>query len=392
MKKKLVNVSMGIGVFIILTGVIVGIILTNSNNTNNENVQGQIDSELTGVAKEYSILQNEFLMNLPCGITNFDSPYVKPVKCNTDKKPSGETRMIHLSLGAIDENGSGLEGVRVSVNGGDVVTTDAYGFIANMEINIDTNKKVINLVADKNGYSPIRKVFNAETVNNGVISVPDIFQTNIIMKSIEVVNVKLNSEKKIVIISKKYPGVSVTIPANGLENSKGEVIKGDIVGEITYLNPDMPDDFKFIPGFEGNSKQMVGVNRNGEQVTLESAGMVIAHFRERGSHEILQPRKGAVITITYPILDEEYALLTGPGAEPTKRDLESAEKLNKEIGLHSNMSKDKEFKILLENDLLSDKQYWYFNQKTGLWEDWPISRFDVDLKNRIYTIDVTRLY
>ncbi|MEA3323192.1 MAG: hypothetical protein U9Q12_03125 [Patescibacteria group bacterium] len=253
------------------------------------------------------------------------------------------------------------------------------------DVSVDPNKNVINFVADKFGYSPIRKIYNAldDTGSDMQTTTPkEYFANDVIMRNIEVQKISLNNGET-TITSEKYPGVSATIPANGLVNSKGEIVTGEITGEITYLNPDNPEDVKNMPGFGEN---MVGVDRYGNQVTIESAGMVFFHFKQEGSDEILQPKKGAVITISQPLTDDRENYYQGLIDDP------------------SQVNKDGEFKTvvtIIKTDGTTEKisensmaatDYWYFNQRTGLWEEWPSQEYIIDLKNRSFILKVERVY
>ncbi len=345
------------------------------------------------ISKKYEDLQNQFAVNLPCGVTDFDSPYVSPVQCDTEDVQGGQPIKIKANGAVYDEDGKPLDTVAITVNGGEPFFTNMNGDFEH-DIEVDSKKKSINLVANKAGYSPVRTIFNAETISDDgtEIKIPKEYNLGFTMRKIEVQNIQLKENADTVVVSKKYPGVSVTIPANGLKNAIGEIVTGEIIGEITYLNPNDPKDVKFVPGFEGNSKQMIGVNRNGEQVMLESSGMVFFQFKKKGTDGILQPRPGTVVTITQPILDEEYKTLTSQEATLTEEYLKNAAELDKKLGLYEGMNEDERFRILLENDLLSNKEYWYFNKQTGLWEDWPVKYFRPDLEKKIYVMKVSRLY
>ena len=346
--------------------------------------------EPTAIQKEYEALQTQFAMDLPCGVTDFDSPHVTPVECDADKMKSGEVKKITFSVNVADEDGNGLENVRVAVNGGVPFFTDALGFL-DMKIGVDSNKKVINLVIDKEGYSPMRRVLNAEVIDGNSILIPETFRANVVMREIDIQNVQLRGDSEIVVESKKYPGVSVTIPANGLENSKGEIVTGEVVGEITYLDPSKPEDRLLTPGFNGNVMQMVGVDHNGNQVLIKSQGMVFFHFKETGSDEILQPRKGTTLVITQPIPDEEYAILTDKKIQEKDIFTDEDIKYFENLGITANTSDDELFEIALENDLIVFN-YWYFNERTGLWEEWPVKKFEEDIPNKLYKMEVPRFY
>lgn len=350
--------------------------------------------ELTDVQKKYETLQNQFAMNLPCGITDFDSPYVTPVECDVDKMESGEAREIAFSVNVADEDGNGLENVKVSVNNGVPFFTDALGFL-DMKIEVDSNKKVINLVVDKKGYSPIRRVLNAEVIDGNNILIPETFKANVVMRETEVQNAALASEQDTVIISDKYPGLSVTIPAGGLVNLKGETVTGEVVGAISYLDPENPEDRLFTPGVAGNEKMMVGVDHNGDQVLIESTGMAFFHIKEKDTDAILQPRKGVSVTITMPIPDYAYKNMTDPeavaAAQISEEELREWIELYESFGVTEGMDEDERHKLLLENDQIA-VAYWHFNQRTGLWEEWPMRVFEIDLEKKVYIMEVPRFY
>lgn len=340
-----------------------------------------VDTEVT----DWAVAQGEFEMNLPCGVIDFDSPYVTPVKCTAEKMQKGSAVGVKFKGRITDESGEALESVKITANNGDIFYTDKFGFF-DSKILVDSNRKAINFLADKMGYSPLRKVFNAtaeniETSSAGIV--PDTFTTvDMMMRSVDVQKIILNRGKEIKVVSSEYPNVSATIPVDGLVDKDGNIVTGEITGEITYLNPENPDDLKFVPGFNGS---MVGVNRQGKQVTLKSGGMVFFHFKREGSDEILQPRKDVTITITQPLLDERYNYYSAM--------IENSPKKNK-----ANSSTEfkwynsaKEF----GNFVVSEQavfNYWYFNQRIGLWEEWPVEEFKVDLKNKLDIMKVTRLY
>ncbi len=389
MKKKLIIGASAVGVFIALTVIVTGVIMIYKGSSS---TSGGVTQEATNISRNFEDVQNEFAVDYPCGITDFDSPYVKPAKCSAAKMKKGTLVSVAFSGYVGDIKGKPLAGVRIKANNGEITETDSLG-IFNLNVQVDSIKKSINIVGDKFGYSPIRDVINAEVVNGKIIPLGK-YEKGFMMREIEIKNIVLESEKEITIKSEKYPGVSVTIPANGLENSKGEVVEGNITGEITYLDPNKPEDAIITPGFDGNTKQMIGINREGKQVFLESQGMVFLHFREEGTTEILQPKKGSSLTIVQPILEEDYKrFMLNKENPPSENELAIANQRAETLGLNrQDISEEEKFKIALDNDLLSVSNYWYFNQRTGLWEEWPVVVSKVDLENKIYIMKVSRLY
>ncbi|MGW8185227.1 MAG: hypothetical protein ACWGHO_03930 [Candidatus Moraniibacteriota bacterium] len=344
---------------------------------------------------DYAELQLQFALDLPCGVTDFESPLVKPVQCSEDKMKKGDEIELRLTGNIVKEgSGSNIEGVKITVNGGEPFYTDINGYF-DSKIKVDSVKKAINLVADKSGYSPIRKVFNAQVPNADWtdFEIPETRNVEfLIMREIEIKKVNLGSAD-ITITSEKYPGVSVTIPAGGLENSKGEVVLGEVTGEITYLDPNKPEDFVLAPGVEGVANKLVGVNMKGEQGSLTSNGMILFHFKKEGSDEILQPRKGTIVTITQPMLEEDYQKMTDP--ELVKAGMLSEEderEFHKKMGIEEGMSEEEIFKKMLERGANTGANFWYFNQRTGLWEEWPIASMDNDLERKVYIMKVPAFY
>jgi hypothetical protein len=307
------------------------------------------------------------------------------VQCDPEKMKEGTPVVLKFKGRIVDEQGEGIEKVKMTANNGESFYTDRLGFFET-EISVDSNKNIINFVADKYGYSPIRKVYNVlDDRGEGVqTTAPEEYLANdVTMHNIEVQKISLNNNGDTTITSKKYPGVSATIPANGLVNSKGEVVTGEITGEITYLNPDNPEDVKNMPGFNGN---MVGVDRYGNQVTIESAGMVFFHFKQEGSDEILQPKKGTVITITQPLTDDRENYYQGL--------LDSPSQINKGGEFQTVVTiikKDGTTKKITENSMAAT-DYWYFNQRIGLWEEWPSQEYIIDLKNKLFILKVEKVY
>ncbi len=340
---------------------------------------------------EINNIQNQFGRDLPCGVIDFDSPQVKPVQCDPSKMQKGVPVKVKLIGSVMDESGKGISYVKVKVNSGEYSYSDKNGEFE-MQIEVDSVKKAINIVAEKFGYSPIRKVLYAEVLNKKgtAMEIPKIFRDEIVMREIEVVEVNLDED--IVITSEKHPGLSASIPAGSLVNSKGEIVTGEITGEITYLDPNDPNDVALVPGFDdGDGKQMVGIDSQGEQVLIESSGMVFFHFKEKGSSEILQPKEGVLITITQPMPDEDYRRMTDPeivaAAALTEEDLEYFEGL----GIVEGVSNDEMYDILIENNVMA-LHYWHFNQRTGLWEAWAVRGFDTDIENKRYIMKVPSFY
>lgn len=331
------------------------------------------------ILNEYAKDQNQFLMDMPCGVTDFDSPYAKSTKCDPTKIQKGKEVVLTFKGRIVDEQGSGIENVHITVNNGKPFYTDNMGFYESAII-VDSNKKLINFVADKFGYSPMRKIYNAmQDTGDGVpTTIPQVFFANdIAMREVDVQKVQLSSKNDTVIVSKKYPTVSITIPANGLVNANGKIVTGEITAEITYLDPENPNDIDLVPGFNGN---MVGVDRKGRQVTLKSGGMVFYHLKQAGSDEILQPKEGGTVTIRQPLFFEraDYFRALDEGNNEADKKLELYES-------------EEEFNKMLESDSMFFN-YWYFNQKTGLWEEWPVKDYKVDLENNVSVMAVSRLY
>lgn len=343
---------------------------------------------------DYANLQMQFALDLPCGVTDFDSPLVKPVQCAEDKMKKGDEVELQLT-GYIVREGSGLGigGVKIKVNNGETFITDSNGYF-DSKIKVDSIKKAINFVADKEGYSPIRKVFNAQVPNANwtEFEIPQKRDVEfIIMREVELKKVNLDSAD-ITITSEKYPGVSVSIPAGGLENSRGEIVTGEVTGEITYLDPNKPEDFVLAPGVEGVAQKLVGVNMQGKQTSLVSSGMVLFHFKKAGSEEILQPRKGTVVTVTQPILEDDYKKMTDPEMIKAGMISEEEEKeMNEAMGIEKGMTEEEIFKKVLESGNVGNN-FWYFNQRTGLWEEWPIANMDNDLKRKVYVMKIPAFY
>ncbi|MEA3323191.1 MAG: hypothetical protein U9Q12_03120 [Patescibacteria group bacterium] len=75
-------------------------------------------------AKDYA----QFVMDLPCGVTDFDSPHVKPVQCDPEKTKKGEIVTMKFKGRIADEQGNGVEKVRMTVNNGELFYTDKLGF------------------------------------------------------------------------------------------------------------------------------------------------------------------------------------------------------------------------------------------------------------------------
>lgn len=342
--------------------------------------------------KDYNNLFTDFALNFPCGVTDFDSPLVKPIKCNPEKMKKGNPIDVTLVGVITDENGVNMDNVKIVANNGEAFYSDLSGHFQ-AKITVDSIKESIFIVADKFGYSPIRKIYYAQlpTADNTALEIPEEFNVGIIkMREADVVTANLDND--IIITSTKYPGVSVSIPARSLQNSKGEIVTGEITGEITYLDPNKPEDAALTPGIEGSLKQMVGVNRKGEQVALGSHGMTFFHFKQEGSDEILQPKEGTILTVTQPIPDIIYEKNIDPEAlkaqAPTmKEDMEFKEKL----GLKDGMSDEEIFQIYLDNDIVGSN-YWYFNQRTGLWEEWSLSFLEYDMEKKLIIMKVSKLY
>ncbi|MGW8185232.1 MAG: hypothetical protein ACWGHO_03955 [Candidatus Moraniibacteriota bacterium] len=342
--------------------------------------------------KDYNNLFSDFALNFPCGITDFDSPLIKPMKCDPEKMKKGNPIDVTLVGVITDENGVNMDNVKIVANNGEAFYSDLSGHFRG-KITVDSIKESIMIVADKFGYSPIRKIYYAQlpTADNTALEIPEEFNVGIIkMREADVVTANLDND--IVVTSTKYPGVSVSIPARSLQNSKGEIVTGEVTGEITYLDPNKPEDAALTPGIEGSLKQMVGVNRKGEQVTLGSHGMTFFHFKQKDSDEILQPKEGTILTVTQPIPEIIYEKNIDPEAlkaqTPTKEeDMEFKEKL----GLKDGMSDEEMFKIYLDNDIMGSN-YWYFNQRTGLWEEWSLSFLDYDVEKKLIIMKVSKLY
>jgi hypothetical protein len=328
---------------------------------------------------EYAKMQNQFLMDMPCGVTEFDSPYVKTVQCESQKMQKGELVDLKFKGRIVDEQGESIENAKVAVNNGDSFYTDKMGFYEG-NVLVDSNKKLINLNVDKFGYSPIRKIYNAlDDTGDGVqAEIPQVFFANDIkMRSADVQKISLNNGGDTLISSKKYPGVSLMIPAGGLVNAAGETVAGEITAEMSYLDPENPEDRDFVPGFSGS---MVGIDRNGNQVTLKSGGMVFFHLKQDGSDEILQPKKGNLVTIRQPLPDHRLNYYQALKESSNSNDIE-LELYKDEEGFNKMLYSGKMF-----------FNYWYFNQKTGLWEDWPVKDYVIDLKNETCIMKVPRLY
>lgn len=341
---------------------------------------------------EYARIQNNFVFAFPCGITDFDSPRVKPMECDAGSMEKGGPVKMIFSGTALDEKGIKLKDVKLKINNGQEFYSDKDGKFES-EIEVDSNKKAIVIVADKFGYSPVRKIVNAQMPNADwtAFEIPKDFSTEIVMREIEVVKTSLAQDSDITITSDKYPGLSVTIPAGGLENAKGEIITGEITGEITYLDPKNPKDASLVPGFDFNGKQMIGIDHKGRQVILDSKGMVFFHFKKEGNDEILQPRKGTMLTITQPMPEDDYKAIMASKDLNQMPDPEEDQKLKEQLGLKDGMSDQEIFEIFFENDML-EYNYWYFNQKTGLWEEWPVANISNDVEKKINIMKVSRLY
>ncbi len=372
--KAIIISALGIILFII-----VAIIYTYQPTYKNDGTIVKEGKNTNVNLSDYAKDQNQFLMDMPCGITDFDSPYVKSIQCDPQKMQKGESVTLTFKGRIVDEQGTGIEKVKIAVNNQESFYTDQMGFYE-AKITVDSNKKLINLVADKFGYSPIRKIFNAlQDTGEGVPStIPQIFiANNIGMRNVDIQKVRLNDRGDTIIVSKKYPDVSITVPANGLVNANGKIVTGEITAEITYLDPENPDDVDFVPGFNGS---MVGVDRKGRQVTLKSGGMVFFHLKQIGSDEILQPKEGGIVTIAQPLFFER--------ADYFRALNESNNESDKKLELYKS---DEEFNKMLESDKMFFN-YWYFNQKTGLWEEWPVKAYDIDLENNVSIMAVSRLY
>lgn len=342
--------------------------------------------------KDYNNLFTDFALNFPCGVTDFDSPLVKPMKCDPEKMKKGNPIDVNLVGIITDENGVNMDNVKIVANNGEAFYSDLSGHFQ-AKVTVDSIKESILVVADKFGYSPIRKIYYAQlpTADNTALEIPEEFNVGIIkMREADVVTANLDND--IVVTSTKYPGVSISIPARSLQNSKGEIVTGEITGEITYLDPNKPEDAALTPGIEGGLKQMVGINRKGEQVTLGSRGMTFFHFKQKNSNEILQPKEGTILTITQPMLEETYEKAIDPEtAKAQAPTMEEDMEFKRILGLKDGMSDEEIFKIYLENDILGSN-YWYFNQRTGLWEEWSLTFLDYDVEKKINIMKVSKLY
>ena len=136
----------------------------------------------------------------------------------------------------------------------------------------------------------------------------------------------------------------------------------------------------------------MGVDRTGKQVVLESSGLVFFHIKEKNSDEILQPRKGTLVTITQPIPAKELEMMRNPemiAAQQVTDD--EMKKMNEEIGIMDTMSDEEKFNALLEKNLVA-LHYWHFNARTGLWEAWPVSGFETDIERGVYVMKAPAFY
>ncbi len=349
---------------------------------------------LDDALNEYYELREQFVLDLVCGVEDFDSPLVKKAQCDPSKMKKGEIIKINFSGLVIDEKGDSIGNAKVTVNNGKSFYTEKNGYFKE-EIEVDSIRQAINVVIDKDGYSPFRNIYFAKTVDSEektIMFPKDYYVENIILREAEVKKVELDVKKDTTIVSDKHPGLSVTIPAGGLVNSKGEVVTGEVVGEITYLDPNDSDNMLLVPGFNGGDmKQMVGIDREGNQVLIESQGLVFFHLKERGSDEILQPREGVKVTITQPIPEEDYIRMTDPKILKEAQFTEGEVKYYENLGITKDKTDEEKFNIRLDEGLLA-LNYWHFNKRTGLWESWPIRDLDTDLEKKIYIMKVPAFY
>lgn len=361
------------------------------------NDEGDELTNILAIRKEYTKAKDQFMMDLPCGVTDFDSPYAKPMKCDSSKSQKGESVKMTFSGNIYDKSGNTISGAKLTVNGGEAFYSENDGSFSK-EIVVDSIKQAINVVVDKDGYSPIRKILFAKVISQDQTSLefPKEYYEDIVVEEAEVKSINISSSEDIVVISDKYPGLSITVPANGLVDSKGNVVMGTVTGEITYLNPANPEDAKFTPGIaDGDSTRMVGINQKGEQVILATEGMTFFHFKKAGSDEILQLKEGVKALVTQPMTTkaDEYFNDTVIQQEAmfSDNDLKRDNEELKKMGVTDDMTEEEIYKILFENDKIAFS-YWYFNQRTNLWEVWPVSSVKYYPEKGYYSMEVTALY
>jgi hypothetical protein len=337
---------------------------TVKNSTTNEDT-----TQLTKIQEKYYEVQNQMASDLPCGVVDFESPDTKPIKCAPEKMKKGDEKLIRVKGTITTETGSALPGARVLLNNKTEVYADDIGDF-DTQVSVDSNKPIITVIAEKDGYSPAYFVANAQNINelSDKIEILSELYLTVFMQPGEIRNdIVLYKDKDTKIVSQKYPWLSLIIPAGGLQDKDGNIVLGNVKLVLNSIDATDEKNDMFIPGFEGNGRQMVAVNDQGEQIIVGAVDNIpFFHFTKQGDEDgyILQPRENVPVIMT-----------------------QTMDKLkeSKNIILDDSLQESN-----TEQDVFSS--YWFYNNKTGIWEEWHTNDVVFNESENSYSVEIPRFY
>lgn len=161
-------------------------------------------------------------------------------------------------------------------NASSTATTDQLG---SATVGMDTDPNSLVISADSTGYAEFGRSLTSDTTNYSVLLIP--IDASITFDAAQPIDLTIDD------------ATIIELPASAFETASGTLYEGDIIAEITIIDPRidpslMPGEFQSIDG------------TTGEIANIESFGAINATFTDENG-ESLQLASGQVATIKIPL-------------------------------------------------------------------------------------------